>query len=135
MARQHRDNLSFTRVNTCKLFYMDVGVWGGGPGGKAKTTFGLVCGNDVLLCSWPNLVEEGRDPSTGQDPSSDYKQLVPEGEFALSAGAQEFLEGARELHRGFVVHDARSDQPLTDPGQPVIVIPDLHLHLYKGELD
>jgi hypothetical protein len=92
MARQHRDNLSFTRVNTCKLFYMDVGVWGGGPGGKAKTTFGLVCGNDVLLCSWLNLVEEGRAPSTGQDPSSDYKQLVPEGEFALSAGAQEFLE-------------------------------------------
>src|SRR5271165_1039492 len=127
-ARQHRDNRSFTRVDTCKLFYMDVGVWGGGPDGQAKTTFGLVCGNDVLLCSWLNLVEGG------QAPWPHYVQLAPEGTFDLSNGARKFFESAHELHRGFVVYNARSDEPLTDPGQPVIVIPDLHLHLYKGEL-
>ena len=33
-------------------FFMDVGCWQGGEDGKPKTTFGVVCGYDALLCDW-----------------------------------------------------------------------------------
>ena len=126
-ARQHKDSKSFTRVDSCKLFYMDVGVWGGGPDGNAKTTFGLICGHDILLCSWLNLTEGGVDPY------SEYAQVLPEGRFDLSAGTKQFFETAGPK-RGFVVYSTRSEELLTEPGQPLIVVPDLHIHLYKGEL-
>ena len=61
-ARQHRASYKFTSLNESAIYYMDVGVWAGGSNGKPQTTFGLVCGHDILLCSWMNLCEEAAPP-------------------------------------------------------------------------
>ena len=47
--------------NTIKsqaIFFLDVGCWQGFIDGKAMTTFGLVSGHDVVLCSWLKLHDE-----------------------------------------------------------------------------
>jgi len=126
-ARQYLDSQARTTLGNSSIYFMDVGVWAGGSNGQPKTTFGVVCENDILLCSWLNRVE------SGQWPGSDYTlssggMCVP-----LSGSTAEFLRKCNQEQRGFVVRATRASQPLTPPGQLILVIPDLHLHLYTGQ--
>lgn len=130
-SRQHRSNQAFTSVNENAVYYMDVGVWAGGADGKAKSTFGLVCGSDILLCSWLNLCESGVPPADSFEIrfSSEYNVTpicVP-----LSAGSQRFLKAAKAKNRVAIVEAATTLKELTNPNEPLVIIPDLHLTLYR----
>jgi hypothetical protein len=116
-------------VDRSYWYFLDVGAWQGGPQGNPTTSFGLICENHILLCSWLNRVEGGREP--GSLPS----EIQP-----LPAQVRDFFAGARRLslpppsQRAFVIAAARvPGRPLTDPGGMLAVFPDLHLHAYRRQ--
>lgn len=126
-ARRHRNSPDANVYDKEKpVFFMDVGVWAGGPDGKPQTSFGLISGRDVFLCSWMNKCEGGK-------PFSEI--LTAKFEKGLSSGARNFFEMKPELKRRFILAHARLPHRLgllIPENEVIIVIPDLHLHLQAG---
>ena len=93
---------------------MDVGVWGGNYEGRANTDFGLVCGKYVLLCSWLNMDGSSKKPT----------QIAPYPE-----PIKKVLNARSD--RAFVKAEARALTKLTGDSEMILVVPDLHIHLFR----
>jgi hypothetical protein len=140
------------------IAFMDVGCWQGGVNGKAMTTFGLVSEHDIVLCSW---LKNHKDEQSGKLIwQCEYlrKYSGSNDDFIPSPLVEKFLESsgrigqwpeeygfgsypnnnpeyaylAQGMGRGFIQKWVRFSTPLTDDHTLLVIIGDLHLHLYKG---
>jgi len=138
-VRESRESSSVGTLAADKTYYMDVGVWGLGSSGRATTSFGLIDGPDFLLCSWMNDAEGGAAFGATQNAAGEAYRFSTQTAMTVSnwwqtltSGARNFLQQAHGSHRGFVLAAARASFNFTDPGSPVLVLPDLHLRLRNG---
>ena len=127
-------NHAKVRTRTKLKYFMDVGGWDRGGGARAKTTFGIVSGHDIFLCSWLNESEGGTKLSNlihGSSYLIEHNNQL----YELSPALSSFVHFARSAHRGYLIDAIRTPEltPLTDPNQIILIFPDLHLNLFKGE--
>ncbi len=107
---------------------MDVGCWQGGTDGNPKTTFGLISGNHIILCSWLNRVEGGVSAESIGAPMAPLPDQVRE--FFTNADALSLPNPGRAR----IIAIAKTDgDPLTDENATIAVFPDLHLHAYVNQ--
>lgn len=139
-SRMQWESENLNSYDSSAIYFMDVGVWAGGTDGIAKTSFGLVCEKDILLCSWLNLEKLWQWPGGGyanytpdEIDDHDAYTIVSAGKRTpLSEGAKKFLRESNLRGRGWVMRATQASKPLTPPDQLVVIIPDLHLPLYAG---
>jgi hypothetical protein len=103
-------------------YFIDVGCWQGGETGRPKTTYAVISGHDALLCDWLGSHYFGK---TSYD--------CPRGQPGQKL--DDFIQACKKMGRGGAIGWAKAehDSPFTDPGELLIVVPDLHLHLLKTE--
>lgn len=135
-ARMTSQSTASNTVNDRTAFLMDVGCWQGGEGGTAKTTFGLVSGHDIVLCSWMNLDSEEKKYGKPLDKLTYLTDSNGSGDpshFTPAPLVKEFLGLSwKESQRGHVLMWARSPRKLTEFNQLLVLVGDLHLHLFVG---
>ena len=138
--REHRKSVCKTSVDRNYSYYMDVGGWGLGSDGLARTTFGLVSGPDVLLCTWMNLYKDSAALGSVQDAKGRRYAVecqpvkkLSEWWSTLAPKAAAFLRQIQSKNRGYVLAAARAPFDFYERGQILLVLPDLHLRLRTGK--
>ena len=112
--------------------FMDVGCWQT-PNihGRAMTTFGLVSGPYILLCSWLKIHEDEQNGKLIW--KSDFiDEIMRKDNASIPPPIEKFLYESGKKQRGFIQKWVEAPSSLTAPKELLIFIGDLHLHLYKG---
>lgn len=114
--------------------------------GRPLTSFGAVCGNYVILGDWLGRALGGFWGGFGLFDSHDrsgklvelpeewkesFKEKMPDKLSSFFTEVQD-LKMPDNKPRGYVLNAAYSPVSLTSPDKPLIILPDLHLPLYKG---
>lgn len=134
-AKKYRGSIDLNVYNHAPPVYvMDVGVWAGGFDGRPTTSFGVISGRDIFLCSWRNFCEGGW--SYSKVSQHEGPSVFSNG---LSGASKAFFEEIARQDRGFILSWARLPNKLgvfTSDDAVVVVLPDLHLHLQAmGPID
>jgi hypothetical protein len=117
LPRKHRWPL-LERGRRC---FLDVGGWHGNPDGIARTDFGLVSGQTVLLCSWLNMEGEVR----GRKQYDWYCRKNSGVKFS-----QKIIDFF-DMQKGAILGHFEFSEPVVNGDKLIIFLPDLHLHLCK----
>ena len=134
---------SKTVIDSARQFFMDVGGWQIDARGKATTDFALVSERDILLCSWMNLRNEGIPIADLQTKTGNrFPLAAPISDFLWEASkignvhsdvAPTYMKRALEPGgRGFITRWGRTVEPITREGYMLLVLGDLHLHLFPN---
>lgn len=112
--------------------FMDVGCWQTpDANGSAMTSFGIVSGQYVLLCSWLKMHPAEQNGKRIWE-SDFFDAIMRKDNASIPPPIERFLYGAGNKGRGFIHKWEKLPVPLTAPKELLIFVGDLHLHLYTG---
>lgn len=139
LGRQYSESDCRNSLVLGSRFFLDVGAWQGGKDGNPTTSFALVSGHDLVLCSWLKRAPGEQSGLAIQDFRELSERLPMLAAFEPTAALERFLSEAhsRSGGRGFIQQWGRSPvRKLTRENELFLIVGDLHLHLYRdGYLD
>ncbi len=111
------------------LLYIDAGAWQGDENGDFRTNFVLISGNGVALCNYykvPSYDKSNIDylKYLGTKGEDEFKECEPILEFLKKIDSKKPLSHLLYFYRS-------TSKPLWDSNSLLIVIGDLHLHLFR----
>ncbi|MBN1212788.1 MAG: hypothetical protein JXA92_09450 [candidate division Zixibacteria bacterium] len=108
---------SGTRIRSLAVKYfvlLDAGAWQADQEGTATTTFGLIAGSDIALCSWLET----------------YKGKLSDNVTPHIRNLLGYLQ-LKSPSRGYVIDQVYLKKPVLESNRMLVLIPDLHLHYFK----